>query len=79
MGKYRNFGEDAVVSPDRVDVLVAVEPAGLAVGVAQRDLAAVHDHPGLPPHDRPQPAVQASLELARHQRVMGASLKIVLL
>ena len=49
------------------------------MGVAQRDLAAVHDHPGLPPHDGAQPAVQASLELARHQRVMGASLKIVLL
>ena len=79
MGKYRNFGEKAVVSLDGVDVLVAVEPAGLAVGVAQRDLAAVHDHPGLPPHDGAQPAVQASLELAGHQRVMGASLKIVLL
>ena len=43
-------------SPDGVDVLVTVEPADLAVGVPQRDLAAVHDHPGLPPHNGPQPA-----------------------
>ena len=59
-----------MVSPDGVDVLVAVEPADLAVDVVQRDLAAVH-HPGLPPHDGP-----ACLGLARHQQVMGTSLKI---
>ena len=40
--------------------------------VAQGDLAAVHDDAGLAPSDGAEAALQAGLELAGHERVVGA-------
>ena len=60
--------------PDWVDVLVAVKPAGLAVSVSQGHLATVGDHLGLALDDGAQPSLQAGLELARHQGVVGPRL-----
>ena len=63
-----------MVSPDGVDVLMAVEPAGLAVSVTQSDLAAMDNDLGLTPHNGAETALKAGLELRGHEAVMGPSL-----
>ena len=63
-----------MVSPDGVDMLVAVEPAGLAVCVSQSHLATVCDHLWLALYDGAQPSLQTGLELASHQGVVGPRL-----
>jgi len=67
-------GPAPVRVPDRIDVLVAVEPAGLPVGVPEGHLGAVRDHPRLAPDDAPQPALQARLELRAHEGVVRPGL-----
>ena len=62
------------IRPDRVDVFVGVEPAGAPVSVTQRDLAPVGNHAGLAANDGAETALQAGLELAGHERVVGAGL-----
>ena len=54
-------GSPAVLVAHRIDVLVRVDPAGLAVGVPQRDLGPVGDLLRLTLHDRAQAALQGSL------------------
>ena len=49
--------------PDRVDVLMAVEPAGLSVGVTKSDLAAVDNDLGLTTHNGAETTLKAGLEL----------------
>ena len=60
--------------PDRVDVLMAVEPAGLAMGVTQSDLAAMDNDLGLTTYNGAETALKAGLELRCHEAVMGPSL-----
>ena len=60
--------------PDWVDVLVTVEPASLAVGVAEGDLTPVHNHLGLASHNGAEAAVEAGLELRGHEAVVSARL-----
>ena len=60
--------------PDGIHVLVTVQPAGLAVGVAQSDLAAVNDDLGLTSHNGAEAALEAGLELRGHQAVVSPGL-----
>ena len=55
-------GAPAVLVAHRVDVLVRVDPAGLAVRVPQRDLGTVGDLLRLALHDGAQAALQRGLE-----------------
>ena len=56
-------GAPAVLVAHRVDVLVRVDPAGLAVRVPQGDLRPVGDLLRLALHDRAQAALQRGLKL----------------
>ena len=56
-------GAPAVLVAHRVDVLVRVDPAGLAVRVSQGDLGTVGDLLRLALHDRAQAALQRGLKL----------------
>ena len=58
-------GPPSVLVADGVDVLVGVDPAGLAVRVPQRDLRAVRDLLRLALHDRAQTALKGCLESER--------------
>ena len=49
--------------PDGIHVFVTVEPAGLAVSVAQSDLTAVHNDLRLSSHNGAEAAIEAGLEL----------------
>ena len=60
--------------PDRVDVLMAVEPAGLAMGVTESDLAAMDNDLGLTTHNGAETTLKAGLELRGHEAVMSPSL-----
>ena len=55
-------GTSAVLVAHRIDVLVRVDPAGLAVGVPQRDLRPVGDLLRLALHDGAEAAFQRGLE-----------------
>lgn len=60
--------------PDGIHVLVTVEPAGLAVGVTQRDLAAVNNDLRLTSDNGAEAALETGLELRGHQAVVSPGL-----
>ncbi len=55
----------AIRVPDRVDVLVTMDPAGPAVGVAKGDLRPVGHAQGLPGYYGTQATLQACLEIGQ--------------
>ena len=55
-------GSPAVLVAHRIDVLVRVDPARLAVRVPQRDLRPVRDLLGLALHDGAEAAFQRGLQ-----------------
>ena len=55
-------------------MLMAVEPACLAVGVTECDLAAMDNDLGLTTHNGAETALKAGLELRGHEAVMSSSL-----